>query len=81
MFDPLDAGEVHEAHRLSSMMVDLALELDGTCTGEHGIGVGKQKYLKKELGVPAIRAMHKIKHSLDPNETLNPDKVMPKLTC
>lgn len=50
MFDPKNPEEVKEAKRLSSNMVHKALELHGTCTGEHGIGVGKMKYLEGKKG-------------------------------
>lgn len=74
-FDPSAPEEVREAHRLASEMVRLALELDGTCTGEHGVGVGKSKYLEAELGRPAVDVMRRIKRELDPQDILNPGKV------
>ncbi|VVT44267.1 uncharacterized protein SAPINGB_P000359 [Magnusiomyces paraingens] len=51
------------------------LALEGTCTGEHGIGMGKVKYLADELGTDVINVMHTIKMALDPYELLNPGKV------
>eukprot|EP00608_Synchroma_pusillum_P008970 CAMPEP_0198419704 /NCGR_PEP_ID=MMETSP1452-20131203/394_1 /TAXON_ID=1181717 /ORGANISM="Synchroma pusillum, Strain CCMP3072" /LENGTH=554 /DNA_ID=CAMNT_0044139841 /DNA_START=1 /DNA_END=1665 /DNA_ORIENTATION=- len=68
--------EVEEAHRLSDFMVNKAQALGGTCTGEHGVGVGKVQYLERELGLPAVSVMATIKHSLDPNGVLNPGKVL-----
>jgi D-lactate dehydrogenase (cytochrome) len=47
----------------------------GTCTGEHGVGVGKQKYQEKEHG-KALFVMEKIKQALDPNMILNPNKIL-----
>jgi D-lactate dehydrogenase (cytochrome) len=47
-------------------MVDRALAMEGTCTGEHGIGIGKKGHLVKELGLDAITSMQKIKQALDP---------------
>ncbi|KAK9458421.1 hypothetical protein V1511DRAFT_492587 [Dipodascopsis uninucleata] len=57
-------------------MVRKGLELEGTCTGEHGVGIGKRQYLELELGFPAVDMMRKIKIALDPRRILNPDKVM-----
>jgi D-lactate dehydrogenase (cytochrome) len=51
--------------------------MDGTCTGEHGIGQGKQKYLHAELGPEAIAAMRALKTALDPDNILNPGKIIP----
>ncbi|KAF7552836.1 hypothetical protein G7Z17_g4034 [Cylindrodendrum hubeiense] len=56
-------------------MVDRALEMEGTCTGEHGIGLGKKDYLQKELGDAPIQVMRAIKKSLDPNWLMNPGKI------
>jgi D-lactate dehydrogenase (cytochrome) len=49
--------------------------MEGTCTGEHGIGVGKKKYLPLELGHETVNVMRSIKRTLDPNGILNPDKI------
>jgi D-lactate dehydrogenase (cytochrome) len=51
--------------------------MEGTCTGEHGIGQGKVKYLKPELGEPAVLAMRAIKRALDPKNIMNPGKIVP----
>lgn len=76
MFDPTKPEEVSEAKRLSSSMVHKALAMDGTCTGEHGVGIGKIGYLEEELGPNAIRTMARIKQSLDPLNLLNPGKMI-----
>jgi D-lactate dehydrogenase (cytochrome) len=60
-------------HRL----VERAQSMGGTCTGEHGIGQGKQKYLVGELGPEAIEAMAAIKRALDPHNIFNPGKIIP----
>jgi len=52
-----------------------ALELNGTLTGEHGIGITKMKYLKDEFGETGVEAMKKVKHALDPNNIFNPGKL------
>ena len=59
-------------------MVTKALELEGTCTGEHGIGLGKQKYMLAEHGDLALNTMRTIKQALDPLNILNPGKVIPE---
>ena len=53
----------------------------GTCTGEHGVGLGKTKYLELELGENAVATMAKLKRALDPDNILNPGKVIPKHFC
>ena len=73
--DPDDAEEVARAEALHGRMVDRALAMGGTCTGEHGIGYGKLAYLEAEHG-PGVDVMRRIKHALDPDAILNPGKVV-----
>lgn len=75
-FDPNDPKENHEAHRLNQLMVNRAIGMDGTCTGEHGVGIGKKEYLVPELGENAVELMKTVKRALDPNNILNPGKII-----
>lgn len=70
-----DPKETEAAKEFISHLNDLAISMDGTCTGEHGIGQGKQPYLKRELG-PAIRYMAAIKSVFDPDNIMNPGKIL-----
>ena len=72
--EPDNKGELAEAQRLSHEIVDIALAMDGTCTGEHGVGIGKRNALEKEHG-EAIDLMRAIKHALDPLNLMNPGKI------
>ncbi|CAN6439975.1 unnamed protein product [Victoria cruziana] len=81
LFDPNNEEHLHEAERLNHFMVDTALSMEGTCTGEHGVGTGKMKYLEKELGIEALRTMKRIKSALDPNDIMNPGKLIPPHVC
>ncbi|HEX7775737.1 MAG TPA: FAD-linked oxidase C-terminal domain-containing protein [Parvibaculum sp.] len=76
LVDPENAAEVAEAKRIHDRMVTRALSLDGTCTGEHGIGEGKIKFLEAEHG-SGIAVMRAIKQALDPQNILNPGKMLP----
>ncbi|SCZ88128.1 BZ3500_MvSof-1268-A1-R1_Chr10-2g02851 [Microbotryum saponariae] len=62
-------------------MVERAQALDGTCTGEHGVGMGKIKYLEAELGPGTIDILKKIKHILDPKGIFNPGKLIKEEPC
>ena len=70
-----NSSDYDKVHHVVDHMVERALSHDGTCTGEHGVGVGKRKYLPLELGVEAIDTMRQIKLALDPRRILNPDKI------
>jgi D-lactate dehydrogenase (cytochrome) len=75
MLDTTNELEMREAHRLSDSMVKRALTMGGTCTGEHGVGFGKLKYLNAEHG-SALEVMRAIKRSLDPDNRMNPGKLV-----
>jgi D-lactate dehydrogenase (cytochrome) len=75
LIDHTDADEVERAKAFLERLVDRALAMDGTCTGEHGVGQGKMKYLGAEHGEPALDAMRGIKRALDPLDIMNPGKI------
>ena len=75
LIDPTDPEEREIAERLNLQLVQRALRLDGTCTGEHGIGLHKQGFLIDETGAGAVDMMRSIKHALDPKNIMNPGKV------
>jgi len=75
LIDTTDADEVERAEAFLERLVDRALAMDGTCTGEHGIGQGKMKYLPAEHGEPALAAMRALKRTLDPLDIMNPGKI------
>jgi D-lactate dehydrogenase (cytochrome) len=74
LVDPADPEEIARARALHARLVARAIALDGTCTGEHGVGVGKRGYLETELG-EAVDAMRAIKQALDPLNIMNPGKI------
>ena len=71
LVDLADVDEVARAQGLCERLAERAIAMDGTCTGEHGVGQGKMKYLKSELGEPALAAMRAIKQALDPQGIMN----------
>jgi D-lactate dehydrogenase (cytochrome) len=74
VLDPAKPEELKEAERLNARLVERALRLDGTCTGEHGIGLGKQDWLVAELG-DAVDLMRAVKRAIDPKDLFNPGKI------
>ena len=76
MLDIDDADEVARVEAFLERLVERALAMDGTCTGEHGIGQGKMKYMRAEHGEPALAAMRAIKQALDPLDVMNPGKIV-----
>ncbi|MFJ7934038.1 FAD-binding oxidoreductase [Sporosarcina sp. NPDC096371] len=75
MMDMNNPEEIAKADELNERIVQYALERGGTCTGEHGVGIGKQKYQEREHGA-ALIVMEKIKRALDPDNLLNPTKIV-----
>jgi D-lactate dehydrogenase (cytochrome) len=76
MVDMSNPKEIAAAEQLIERMTKRAIAMDGTCTGEHGVGQGKIKYLKGEHGA-GLAAMRAIKQALDPRDILNPGKILP----
>ena len=73
--DPKNSAEISEVKKINEDLVFRAIEMDGTCTGEHGIGYGKVEYLLKEHGDITVDVMKSIKFSLDPKNIMNPGKI------
>jgi D-lactate dehydrogenase (cytochrome) len=76
LVDPSDPTDVARAESVNERMVHRAIAMDGTCTGEHGIGLHKLDFLVHEAGEEAVDLMRTIKHALDPNNIFNPGKVI-----
>jgi D-lactate dehydrogenase (cytochrome) len=76
LVDLADSGEVARAKALSERLVARALAMDGTSTGEHGVGQGKMAYLPAEHGEAALDVMRAIKRALDPDGIMNPGKIV-----
>jgi D-lactate dehydrogenase (cytochrome) len=76
LIDTKHAGEMKAAEELVHRLAERAIAMDGTCTGEHGVGQGKMSYLEDELG-PALDVMRAIKAAIDPLNIMNPGKIMP----
>ncbi|EMA45418.1 FAD-binding oxidoreductase [Halococcus saccharolyticus] len=77
LVDPNDPEELEAGREISDAVVERAIEMGGTSTGEHGVGRGKRSYMIAEHGEGTVDAMRAIKRTLDPNATLNPGKIFP----
>ncbi len=77
--DPNKPEDLLEAERLNKAIVEISLAMDGTCTGEHGIGIHKMPFLVQEHGQLSVDLMRSIKQTLDPNYILNPGKIFPRI--
>jgi D-lactate dehydrogenase (cytochrome) len=75
LIDPQKPEERELAERLNHQLVARALRLEGTCTGEHGIGLHKMDFLREEAGEGAVALMRSLKHALDPKNIMNPGKI------
>ncbi|ETO17531.1 D-lactate dehydrogenase, mitochondrial precursor [Reticulomyxa filosa] len=76
LYDNKNVLEIAEAKRLCNFIVDLALQLEGTCTAEHGVGLRKKEYLFKEFGNHTVQFMSNLKHFIDPIGIFNPGKIV-----
>ncbi len=75
--DPAAPDELHRAEALNERLVERAIAMGGTSTGEHGIGLGKRAFLEAEHGAPAVQVMRTLKAALDPLDLMNPGKLLP----
>lgn len=76
-FSPFDSeGTIRSLNEFNQQVTTKAIALNGTCTGEHGVGIGKRKYLIPEYGAPAVALMGQLKQLLDPAGILNPGKIV-----
>jgi D-lactate dehydrogenase (cytochrome) len=73
--DPNDQAQLDKAEEINERMVHRAIALGGTCTGEHGVGIAKMDFLVAEQG-DAISVMRTVKQSLDPDNIMNPGKIL-----
>ena len=76
MVDPHDTADVDKAEGVNARMVARAISMDGTCTGEHGVGMHKMDFLVQEHGEGAIETMRTLKHAFDPKNIMNPGKII-----
>jgi D-lactate dehydrogenase (cytochrome) len=76
LVDTEDPNEMARAETLLERVVERAMAMEGTCTGEHGVGQGKMKYLPAEFGEGALWAMRAVKDALDPRDIMNPGKIV-----
>jgi len=78
LVDPNKPEDSAEAARINERLVQRALAMDGTITGEHGVGMGKKIYMQSEHGADALAVMRTIKRALDPENLMNPGKMLPE---
>ena len=76
LLDPDSQTEWQESETINHNLVRRAIAADGTCTGEHGVGLHKMQFMEQEHGVHAVELMRSLKHAFDPNNILNPGKII-----
>ncbi|XP_034033063.1 probable D-lactate dehydrogenase, mitochondrial [Thalassophryne amazonica] len=76
VLDPNNPEELHRVQLFTERLTRRALAMDGTCTGEHGVGLGKRALLCEELGPMTVQVMQRLKNTLDPKNLMNPGKVL-----
>ncbi len=77
LLDPDDPAQFQESEELNRRLVERAIRMDGTCTGEHGIGLHKMRFMESEHGRDALHLMVALKQAFDPHDILNPGKILP----
>ena len=77
LVNPDDHAALERARGFAQRLAERAIAMDGTCTGEHGIGLGKKKYMALEHGAGALAIMRAIKQAIDPDNLMNPGKTLP----
>ncbi|TAM74286.1 FAD-binding protein [bacterium] len=77
LLDPNNPAEWEESERINANLVRRAISMDGTCTGEHGVGLHKMEFMVAEHGQDALDLMRSLKQAFDPNNILNPGKIIP----
>jgi glycolate oxidase len=77
LFDPKNEEEVARAHRAGKEILKLCVEMGGTLTGEHGVGIEKQDSMPLVFNDAEIENMVRVKKAFDPDNMLNPDKILP----
>jgi D-lactate dehydrogenase (cytochrome) len=77
LVDPDDDVAQQKAQEFARRLAERAIAMDGTCTGEHGVGLGKRKYMALEHGEGALAVMRAIKMAIDPDNLMNPGKILP----
>ncbi|MBB6191974.1 D-lactate dehydrogenase (cytochrome) [Sphingobium wenxiniae] len=75
LLDPKSDREQEQAHRFMDRLIERAIRMDGTCSGEHGMGLAKKKWAPVEFGEGAVEAMRTVKRAFDPLNILNPGKI------
>lgn len=76
LLDADSDAEWHESETINHNLVRRAISADGTCTGEHGVGLHKMQFMAGEHGEDALALMRSLKHAFDPNNILNPGKII-----
>lgn len=76
LVDPRDPADIAKAEAVNARMVTRAIAMDGTCTGEHGVGLHKMDFLVQEHGEDAIESMRMLKRAFDPKNIMNPGKIL-----
>ncbi len=79
LLDPDNPDEWAESEALNRRLVERAIAMEGTCTGEHGVGLHKQGFMRAEHGPDALHVMAAVKAALDPHNVLNPGKILPPI--